>query len=244
MVKLLRLISQLIFQKNSVNATQIRNDFKGLPEVNLWHISQFINQKIVPVVGYTPFPLSELSLMVGVTCYFKPTHIFEWGTNIGKSARIFYETIREFQISAQVISIDLPADIDHIEHPHSRRGVLVKGRTSVTLLTGDGLDTSVNYISKLRGNNKLLFFLDGDHQYKSVKRELIAILKKFPQAAILIHDTFYQLPGSKYNIGPRRAVDKIYPKYERKYSRIDTFLGLPGMTALLPKNKDIHETNH
>src|SRR5207245_8967376 len=54
-------------------------------EVNNWIISEFIFQKLVPIVGVTPYPINELALMVSAVCRLKPTHIFEWGTHIGKS---------------------------------------------------------------------------------------------------------------------------------------------------------------
>lgn len=80
--------------------------------------SEFIVQKLVPISDFSPYPLDELMLMVGSVCRFKPTHIFEWGTQIGKSVRIFYEIINHFKFSAEIFSFDLPDDIDHIEHLH------------------------------------------------------------------------------------------------------------------------------
>src|SRR3989344_9247020 len=86
-------------------------------EVNNWVTSDFIVNKLVPIVGFHPFPLNELMLMTSAVCYFKPEFIFEWGTNIGKSARIFYEISKAFDIKTEVHSIDLPDDVFHDEHP-------------------------------------------------------------------------------------------------------------------------------
>ena len=66
-----------------------KKNTQGEFEVNNWIISEFIVEKLVPVVGVHPFPLDELSLMTAAVCRFQPELIFEWGTNIGKSARIF-----------------------------------------------------------------------------------------------------------------------------------------------------------
>ncbi len=52
-------------------------------EVNNWVISEFVIDKLVPVVGVHPFPLNELILLSSAVCRFKPVMIFEWGTNIG-----------------------------------------------------------------------------------------------------------------------------------------------------------------
>src|SRR4051812_22860104 len=71
-------------------------------EVNNWRISEFVVEKLVPVVGMHPFPLDELMLMTATVCRFKPELIFEWGTNIGKSARIFYEITKSFDIRSEI----------------------------------------------------------------------------------------------------------------------------------------------
>ena len=96
-------------------------------EVDNWVISDFLVNKLIPVVGTHPYPIMELSLMVASICRLKPNVIFEWGTNIGKSARIFYETGKQFDIPLEIHSIDLPDDLDHQEHPRSGRGRMVKG---------------------------------------------------------------------------------------------------------------------
>jgi cephalosporin hydroxylase len=200
-------------------------------EVNNWIISDFIIHDIIPVAGVHPFPLGDLVLMVSAVCRFKPTHVFEWGTHIGKSARIFYETISHFGISTQIHSIDLPENVDHVEHPHEQRGMLVRDIPEVKLHLGDGLTTSMEILSRVSAPVDPLFFLDGDHSYESVRRELQAILARFPRAAILVHDTFYQSRASGYNIGPYKAIENTLLERDA-VSRIDTRTGLPGMTLL------------
>ena len=159
-------------------------------EVNNWIISDFVVHHLLPIVGFHPFPLSELQLMVASVCRLRPTHIFEWGTHLGKSARIFYEKVKAFKISAEIHSIDLPDNIDHTEHPKSDRGRMVKEIKEVQLYTGDGLEKSFDLYQKLKGNINVLFYLDGDHKYESVYRELTFITEKIPKANILLHDTF------------------------------------------------------
>jgi hypothetical protein len=73
-------------------------------EVDNWAISQFVVRRLVPVVGCHPFPLQELMLMVAAVCRFEPAEIFEWGTHIGKSARIFYECASHYRIEADIHS--------------------------------------------------------------------------------------------------------------------------------------------
>ena len=203
-------------------------------EVNNWKTSEIVVEKLVPVVGIHPFPLDELLLMTGAIARFRPTMIFEWGTHIGKSARAFYEVSQAIGLDTKIHSIDLPDDVEHGEHPHQQRGTMVKGIRNVKLHQGDGVETALKIMCKSRRNNNgtgVLFFVDGDHSYDSVKRELSQILAQAPNAAILLHDTFYQSPDSKYNVGPHRAIDELLKKNE-KYKRIDAKTGLPGMTLL------------
>ncbi len=202
-------------------------------EVNNWTISRFVVKKLVPVVGMHPFPLNEQMLMVAAVCRLRPTHIFEWGTNIGKSARIFFETCRTFGISTEIHSVDLPNDIEHGEHPKNKRGMLVKGKKGVHLHVGDGLDTSLRVLSEI-GSASIhpLFFIDGDHSYASVKRELEGIISSTPHSDILLHDTFYQSGDSGYNIGPYQAIEAVIKNMPHQFKIIAQNSGLPGMMLL------------
>jgi cephalosporin hydroxylase len=231
---------QLLRRKPSKKASfqaEAPNQSSSEFEVNNWELSELVMQKLVPVVGVHPFPLNELLLMAAAVSRFQPNLIFEWGTHIGKAARIFYEVSSTLNIGTIVHSIDLPDDVDHGEHPHDQRGLLVKEIPEVKLHQGDGLDMSIKIMRKSKKNSegkKTLFFVDGDHSYESVKRELAGIIMHAPRAAILLHDSFYQDPKSKYNIGPNKAIEEAIKKPGAKYKRIDTKTGLPGMTLLYP----------
>jgi len=201
-------------------------------EVDKWLISQFIVSRLVPIVGVHPYPLDELLLMAAAVCRLKPTHIFEWGTHLGKSARIFYETSKQFGINSKIHSIDLPDIAQHREHPGRRRGVLIRRIRGIKLYQGDGLDESMRILANLQKDIKPLFFLDGDHEYESVIRELTGIMTAVSGASILVHDTFYQSAESGYNLGPHRAIQDALRTIPNHYCRISTNTGLPGMTLL------------
>lgn len=208
----------------------------GKPEIDKWTISEFVFRNLVPIIGIRPFPLDEQMLMTSVVVWHAPDYVFEWGTHVGKSARLFNEIRIKFKMDFKIYSVDLPPDVYHIEQPGESRGVYVKNIKQVKLLLGDGLDKSLQVLKKINNEKKVLFFLDGDHSYKSVMRELRGISKSRPGAAIIIHDTFYQVKKSKYNIGPNLAV-KNFCKKNNHYTTISTNFGLPGMIVLLPKNK-------
>lgn len=200
-------------------------------EVDNWVLSDFIVKKLIPVVGTHPYPIAELNLMVAAVCRLKPQQIFEWGTNIGKSARIFYETGKRFGIPLEIHSIDLPDDLDHQEHPRSGRGRMVKGYSGVSLYQADGLSKSIELYQR-RSQDRTLVFIDGDHSYESVRRELAGIVEAMPNAAILLHDTYYQSEQSGYNIGPYKAVTEMLATMPGKYRVMSMMTGLPGMTLL------------
>ncbi|MBI1920671.1 MAG: class I SAM-dependent methyltransferase [Geobacter sp.] len=208
-------------------------------EVNNWAISDFVIRKLFPIVGFKPFPLNEQMLILAAILRLRPTHIFEWGTNIGKSARIFHEVCKEFGINAEIHSIDLPDDMEHVEHPKERRGYLVRGITGVTLHQGDGLDTSLRILSRCGAADvSPLFFIDGDHSYESVRRELEGVIDRVPAANVLLHDTFYQSVESGYNIGPYKAIEDVLGKRTHSFRILSQNIGLPGMTLLWqPRSK-------
>ncbi|RXH01601.1 hypothetical protein [Bradyrhizobium vignae] len=91
-----------------------RNPTASEFEVDLWTLSSFLLEKLVPVVGTHPYPLNELLLMSAAACRLKPSVVFDWGTHIGASARIFYECERIFNLGYEIHTIDLPSDASHV----------------------------------------------------------------------------------------------------------------------------------
>ena len=201
-------------------------------EVNNWIISEFVVGTLVPIVGVHPFPLNELVLMVSAVCRLKPGHIVEWGTHLGKSARIFYETSKYFGLGIEIHSVDLPDEVVHQEHPGQQRGMLVNGLREVTLHQGDGLTVCLEIHNRIGTPKKTLVFIDGDHDHGSVKRELSGVMTHMPDANILLHDTFLQSAESGYNVGPYQAVVEAVAGASGRYRVLSTNTGLPGMTLL------------
>ena len=201
-------------------------------EVNNWIVSEFVVGTLVPIIGVHPFPLNELVLMVSAVCRLQPHHIVEWGTHLGKSARIFYETSKHFGLDIEIHSVDLPDETVHREHPGQQRGVLVKGLREVTLYQGDGFTVCLEIHKRFGKPEKTLVFMDGDHHHDSVKRELTGVMTHMPDANILLHDTFFQSAESGYNIGPYQAIAEAMIAEPGRYRMLSTNTGLPGMTLL------------
>ena len=206
-------------------------------EVNNWIVSEFVVGTLVPIVGVHPFPLNELLLMVSAVCRLKPNHIVEWGTHLGKSARIFYETANHFGLDVAIHSIDLPDEVGHQEHPGQQRGMLVKGLGGIHLHQGDGLTVCLEIHNRIGRSNKTLVFIDGDHNHDSVKRELTGVMTHMPDANILLHDTFFQSAESGYNIGPYQAIAETMAAASGRYRTLSTDMGLPGMTLLYQRTQ-------
>lgn len=203
-------------------------------EVDNWAISRFVLDKLIPIVGPHPFPLNELMLMVAAVCRLRPSMIFDWGTHVGKSARIFYECTTHYRIDAEIHSTDLPDDIDHVEHPHSERGRLVRGLSRVVLHQGDGAETSLAVWRAAGCKPRPLFLVDGDHSYDSVHRELTMIVREVPDPGVLVHDSFYQSSASGYNVGPHDAMAAALAAVPGRFRSLQSGMGLPGMTLLYP----------
>lgn len=203
---------------------------RSLPEADKWALSEFILDRIVPVVGVHPYPLDELLLMCATVAYFQPQIIIEWGTHVGASARVFYEVTHWLGLRTEIHSVDLPPVARHVENLDdlNDRGRLVRG-LDVQLHMGDGLDVAQSIVS-LHPNAMPLFFLDGDHAYQSVWRELNGVKSITPHAAVLVHDSFYQGPESNYNCGPSEAIALFAQANQLQVH--STLLGLPGMSLV------------
>lgn len=204
-------------------------------EVNINYISQFVISKLIPIVGFSPYPINELLLMTAAVCGLKPDYIFEWGTHLGVSARVFYEINMNYNLNIKIHTIDLPNHIDRPEHIREQRGIKIKGLKEIHVHLGDGLDTALQIAGNLPEDKTLFFFIDGNHSYDSVKRELDGVGREQPNAYMLIHDTFYQSSDSGYNIDPNLAIRDFLQQNMNSYKVISTNIGLPGMTLLYNK---------
>lgn len=214
--------------KKSQQLIMFNQEDRSLPEANKWYLSEFVIKKIFPITGVHPYPLDEILLMGSSISYFKPDGIIEWGTHEGKSARIFLEFVNYLNICCEIHSVDLPITIAHNENIRELylRARFVK-KFPVILHEGDGLTVGME-VAKSKMFNKPLFFLDGDHSYNSVSRELSEIRQNIGSCVVLVHDTFNQGKESDYNCGPYMAFQEFV--FQNKLAHYSTILGLPGMS--------------
>ena len=229
---ILRKLRGVIQQSRGIWPDPARNIDASEFEVDLWILSRFLLKKIVPVVGTHPYPLNELLLMTAAACRLRPSVVFDWGTHIGASARVFYECDKAFKLGYEIYSVDLPPDATHVEHPGREHGRLVRGLSKVHLRRGNGVKVALEQWHNLGQPGRPLFFVDGDHAYESVRDELGEIFTTIPDASVLAHDTFFQSVDSGYNVGPARAIDEIVKKFPERFRVLKSGLGLPGMTLL------------
>ncbi|MBA4321094.1 MAG: hypothetical protein C0412_22110 [Flavobacterium sp.] len=214
--------------KSSIQQFMFDQENRSLPEANKWYLSEFVIKKIYPITGIHPYPLDEVLLIGSSISYFKPDGIIEWGTHEGKSARIFWEYVRFLNLNCEIHSVDLPATNPHNENISEEylRARYIK-QFPVILHEGDGLTVGLEIV-KSKMFKRPLFFLDGDHSYANISRELTAIKKSVDSCIILIHDTFNQGKESNYNCGPYIAFQEFV--VQNNLPHYSTILGLPGMS--------------
>jgi hypothetical protein len=202
-----------------------------LLEVDKWRLSGLLSE-IVSIVGVSPYPLDELMLMGAAMVYHRPQAVIDIGTHFGKSARIWHEYARRLSLVCEIHTIDL-CDPEHPEFPGGTLGEYFKG-LPVTQHIGDGCEVAMTLLDQ-RSDAAVLLYVDGDHRYETVRREL-ELAGRMHSGCIIVHDTFYQ-PGSTYNHGPYLAIQDAVPSLPVEQV-IHLQTGLPGMSYLGPKPRD------
>ena len=209
-------------------------------EANVVELDSFVLEKILPKTGLL-YPLAEISLMALVVDRVRPTHIFEWGTNIGSSAKIFHHITESLGMDIPIHTWDLPEDVPHGQHPKENHAKLAKGLALVHFHRDDGLRGALaQYQIEKTKDPKIrpLFFVDGDHSYASVIREITGIVSAQDEFNVLAHDTFVQKPDSKGQsreswVGCPTALELA----AQDYRWLNVGFGNPGMAYLWGKGK-------
>ncbi len=141
-------------------------------------------------LGIPGYGEDEIAFMEETILLCPPHLIGDWGTNRGSSARIFYELTAYYHIACEVHTVDLPGVLAPNDHPGHTWGEFIKD-TGVIWHEGDGVTEALLYSVEI---GQPLFFLDGDHSYENVYREIRMIHRVRPEATMLLHDT-QSFPG-------------------------------------------------
>jgi hypothetical protein len=214
------------------------------------------------VPGCFPYPIPEIAIMAAAMVHARPDLVFEWGTNVGCSARVFFEAAKDLGLDTVIYSVDLPLEMSclHVQnplpgcavwHPGSSVGAVVRGEVfagRVFLHEGDGLD-----VSKKIWNEKgwpaarILWFLDGDHRHENVLRELNEILDHESCRRGRGGGWEWSWPGDGCYIllhdthglnglspGPHSALSQVFKSVSDRFGKVESHIGPPGMTLLFP----------
>lgn len=166
-------------------------------------------------IGLHDYPDEHIALFQDTVERLKPTHIFEWGTNWGESARIWYELTEGQDPLCQIHTTDInmlgaPCG-EHPGHLHGHwiRGQTVMDRPRLHWRRGEGCETSIRLWKVLLPEHSL-FFIDDSHRVLANARYLRAISHECPPAVIIVHDS---------GVGgePRAAVDSFLRRHGDGY---------------------------
>jgi cephalosporin hydroxylase len=175
------------------------------------------------------YPEGELEFMCDTVESLRPDCIFEWGTGSGASGRIFSEATHIIDdVFIPLVTVELPDELSPLEsqHPRERTGQHLPSRARISALRGDGVTLALTmWATNFEGGyHKPLFFIDGDHSYFAVYREIALIDRMVPNAVIILHDT---------NDGPGLAAEKWVADQRRHTYK--SIVGRTGIGRLDPK---------
>lgn len=160
----------------------------------------------------------EVGFMAETAWRTDPDVIFDWGTNLGASARIFHELHY-----CEVVTVDLPPALEPLDRDHAGVSTGRILHPSIRQLHGDGVTMALQTFRE-GPYVKPLFFLDGCHLAENVFREIWSINRVCPQGSLLIHDTRQQ-PG------------KSIRSWQRRYGgyKVTWLQSQAGMASMVPK---------
>lgn len=177
-------------------------------------------------IGLPAYGDDEVKFITGAMERHRPTHVFDWGTNVGASARLFYEAARIHGFPCEVHTVELPLEQAHLDRDHPGEHRYGQWLTpEIHGHRGDGLTCSL-WLHGILKPERSLFFLDGCHEQAAVRRELDGIYQQAPEAVILGHDT-------RSLTGPAWAFNEFTLDHHGEYLQ-EVCLSDSGVTALWP----------
>ncbi len=140
-------------------------------------------------LGLKGITAGEVRFVHDTLAAYRPDLIVEWGTNVGHTARMFYEATVALDLDCDVHTADVhePVPVLRPEEKGLGMGFFVRG-CPVCLHLGDGPSVALSLCHALQPLRPL-FFVDDNHQVEHVFAELVLLSEGRPDAVILMHDT-------------------------------------------------------
>lgn len=180
-------------------------------------------------MGLPGYGGDEVGFLAETVFELEPDFICEWGTNRGSSARIFYEACQMLDVVPVIHTIELPNKLAPVtpDHPGIQTGMFLRGLKGVSRHRGDGATEALK-LYRQASPSRPLIFLDGDHSFETVYKELAMVLSEMPNAVVVLHDTNHpMIPGPT---GPTEALSVLNIDRYRKTE----LLSQAGMVRLWP----------
>lgn len=172
----------------------------------------------------------EVSFLAETVFALEPDFICEWGTNRGSSARIFYESCQLLRVTPWIYTVELPNKLAPVtaDHPGIQTGMFIRKLQGITAYRGDGITTAMK-LYRRASPSRPLFFVDGDHSFQTVYKELRTLLSEAKNAVVVVHDTNH--PEGRGPTGPAEAINALVWDRYRKTE----LLSQAGMVRLWPE---------
>jgi hypothetical protein len=131
------------------------------------------------------YPFMDFITLATVSKFVRPRRIFEFGTYVGRSAKVL---LQNADSASELITVDLPQG-QNLDGIHVGRDVKTGPEASrITFLTGNSKTLD---LSKWYGTCQLVY-IDADHSYEAVKSDTEkAFLLASPEGSWLLWDDYH-----------------------------------------------------
>lgn len=152
------------------------------------NLSQIVSR--VNLISGWFYPGQMLELYPHLRELKKEHLILEVGTYFGRSALFFALSAPD----TQVITIDVIPTVDQ----------RVMAEDNVVQLLGDSVEVGLNW----DGPSPDFIFIDGNHEYEAVKRDIAAWYPRLTPGGVIAFHDYYSEPGINPQEGVKQAVDE------------------------------------
>lgn len=195
-----------------------------LPSVALEELfpsAEAIPEAVIEPQGVYELPQEECRCMAKLVVALAPRHVFEIGTNHGRTTRLIAELA---PADSHVYTLDLPQDqMLRGKHFDQARLDLIGDafrnhpvRSKITQLYGNSLTFD---FSRYAGQMDLIF-VDGDHSYEGVKSDTENALKMLAPGGVIVWDDYIQTMWGRHVMRWLHALAKTMPVHQLGTTRL------------------------